>query len=202
MSEVKGSPFRVPVRDLPTHRRIEVAGPFVAGALQGLAVREALEAPPEDPDAGAAVIDVDLYADGTTVFAAGTISGHVRVACGRCVGPADIKFDEKLRVTFLPKSEMDEVDTTLESKLESEEGVELAEGDLDLFGYDGESVDLEPLLREQLILAVPYAPLCKEDCLGLCPTCGADRNLAPCHCEKPVDPRFEALKGLKLPSRE
>ena len=195
MSETKGNQFRVPVRDLPTHRHIVVGGPFVASALAGMPVRDALEAPVEDPDAGEAVIDADLYADETTVFANGTIKGSVRVACGRCVGPVDVAFEDKLRVTFLPKHE-------LEAKAESEDGVELEAGDLDLFPYDGDAVDLEPLLREALVLAVPYAPLCREDCKGLCPQCGADRNLAPCQCEKPIDPRFEALKGLKLPSRE
>jgi uncharacterized protein len=202
MSEVKGSPFRVLVRDLPTHKHIEVGGPFVAEAVSGLAIREALERPADDPEAGSAVIDADIYADGATVFAAGTISGKVRVACGRCVGPVDVPFDEKLRVTFVPKADLEQDDAKLEAAAETEDGVELAEGDLDLFPYDGEAIDLEPLLREQLILAVPYAPLCREDCQGLCPQCGADRNLAACDCEKPVDPRFEALKGLKLPSRE
>jgi len=80
------------------------------------------------------------------------------------------------------------------------EGVELEENDLDVFPYDGETVDLEPLIREQFVLAVPYAPLCREDCRGLCAQCGADKNVAPCACDKPLDPRFAALQGLKLPS--
>ena len=53
-------------------------------------------------------------------------------------------------------------------------------------------------MREQFVLSIPYAPLCKDDCLGLCAQCGADRNVAPCGCEKPIDPRFVALQGLKL----
>jgi uncharacterized metal-binding protein YceD (DUF177 family) len=79
-------------------------------------------------------------------------------------------------------------------------GVELATDDLDVFPYTGDAIDLEALVREQFVLSVPYAPLCKEDCLGLCPQCGTDRNVAPCDCEKPIDPRFAALQGLKLPS--
>src|SRR5690242_14766190 len=110
MSEAKGSAFRVPVRDLPTHRHIDVGGEFVAAALAGMAVRDALEAPPDDPEAGRATLDVDLYADGTSVFATGTITGHVRVACGRCVGPADISLDDKVHVTFLPRHELETED--------------------------------------------------------------------------------------------
>jgi len=81
-----------------------------------------------------------------------------------------------------------------------EEVGEIAAGDLDLFPFDGEKIDLEPLFREQFVLAIPYAPLCREDCKGLCPQCGIDRNTGTCSCEKPIDPRLAALKGLKLPS--
>jgi uncharacterized protein len=82
---------------------------------------------------------------------------------------------------------------------EDEEGVGVSEEYLDVFPYDGERVDLEPLFREQFVLAVPFAPLCAETCKGLCPQCGIDRNAASCACEAPVDPRLAALKGLKLP---
>jgi uncharacterized protein len=70
--------------------------------------------------------------------------------------------------------------------------------DLDLFPYSGEEVDLAPLLREQIILAVPYAPLCSDACRGLCVVCGIDRNTGTCTCDPtPIDPRWLALKILK-----
>jgi uncharacterized protein len=87
-----------------------------------------------------------------------------------------------------------------EAEAPSEEGPEVREEDLDVFPFDGEKIDLEPLFREQFVLAVPFAPLCREDCKGLCPQCGIDRNTGTCNCEKPIDPRLAALKGLKLPS--
>jgi uncharacterized protein len=80
------------------------------------------------------------------------------------------------------------------------EGAEVRDEDLDTFAFDGEKIDLEPVFREQFVLAVPFAPLCREDCKGLCPQCGIDRNSGTCSCEKPIDPRLAALKGLKLPS--
>src|SRR5205823_14521077 len=98
----------------------------------------------------------------------------------------------KVRLTFMPPEEMPADD--------ADEGVELGEDDLDTFAFDGESVNLEPFLREQLVLAVPFAPLCREDCKGLCPQCGVDLNSGTCACEKPIDPRLAALKGLKLPT--
>jgi uncharacterized protein len=179
------SPYTVLVRDLPVHCRFEVSATLVGEWLKGLPMRDALGAPEGDPEAGAGVADLDLYADGTHVFAAGTFKGHLTVACSRCVGPVKLALDEKLRVTFMPPGEMPEED---EAEADSEEGAEVREEDLDVFPYDGDSIDL------------PFAPLCTEACKGLCPQCGIDRNTGTCSCEKPIDPRLAALKGLKLPS--
>ena len=188
------SPYRVLVRELPTHRQFVVPPERVSEWLKGHALREALGVPDPDPRAGDGVADLELYADGTHAFAAGTFTGHVIVACGRCVGEVRLELDERLRVTFLPPDEMPTDDD------DSEEGAEVAAGDLDVFPFDGETLDLEPLLREQFVLAVPFAPLCREDCKGLCPQCGIDLNSGTCACEKPIDPRLAALKGLKFPS--
>ena len=98
-------------------------------------------------------------------------------------------------VTCLPAGEMPSED----DEPANEDGAEVAEGDLDVFPFDGEKIDLEPLFREQFVLAIPFAPLCREDCKGLCPQCGTDLNSGTCSCEKPTDPRLAALKGLKLP---
>jgi uncharacterized metal-binding protein YceD (DUF177 family) len=194
------SPFVVLVRDLPVHRRFEVSPVQVSDWLKGMAMREALGAPEGDPQAGQGEADLDLYADGTHAFAAGTFKGHLVVACSRCVGPVRLNLDEKLRVTFMPPGEM----PAEGDEPASEEGPEVREEDLDVFPYDGEKIDLEPLFREQFVLAVPFAPLCAEDCKGLCPKCGIDRNTGTCSCAQdeidPLDPRLAALKGLKLPS--
>jgi uncharacterized protein len=188
------SPYRVLVRDLPTHRRFEVPPERVGEWLKGHALREALGAPDPDPRAGDGVAELDLYAEGPHAFASGTFKGHVVIACSRCVSEVQLEIDERLRVTFLPPAEMPKDDD------ESEEGAEVTEGDLDVFAFDGETIDLEPLFREQFVLAVPFAPVCREDCKGLCPQCGIDLNSGTCSCEQPIDPRLAALKGLKLPS--
>lgn len=192
------SPFLVPVRELPATRELRLDAPFVGAAVAGLPMREALEVAPDDPSSGGGDAELSLYGEGEHVFATGRIRGTVRVACSRCVEPVDLAFDEPIRVTFLPAAEMPSDDEAPEAK--DEDGAEVGEGDLDLFPYDGETVDLEPLLREHFVLAVPFSPLCREDCAGLCPQCGANRNTAPCACEKPADPRFAGLRGLKLPS--
>jgi uncharacterized protein len=62
----------------------------------------------------------------------------------------------------------------------------------------GDHLDLEPLAREAVVLSLPLVPLCRPDCAGLCPTCGADRNAGPCACPPPDgDPRWSALDALR-----
>jgi uncharacterized protein len=173
---------------------VEVGSPYVADALRGMPLRDAIA----DSDAGGGALEVDLYSEGENVHVSGRMRGDVVVACGRCLGPARIPLDEDIHATFMPEGSL--AKAVDEAPAEGDEGVELAAEDLDVYPYDGEAVDLEPIIREQLVLAVPYAPLCREDCKGLCPQCGVDRNVESCTCEKPLDPRFAALKGLKLPS--
>lgn len=217
-------PYLVPVRELPVHRAFTCSSTFVADSVKGLPMREALGPPVDDPAAGAGQGEFDIQIDGTHVSVVGPFKGHVIVACSRCVAPARLDIDEELRVTFMPHSELPDdnapepepepepvrgkgrrakpaAGAEAEPVVEVEEKEEpLAEGDLDLFGYDGENIDLEPLFREQFVLAIPYAPLCREDCQGLCSQCGIDLNTGKCTCEKPIDPRLSVLKSLKLPS--
>ena len=63
---------------------------------------------------------------------------------------------------------------------------------------EGDLLDLEPLLRDDVVLELPFQPLCREDCRGLCAECGADLNLNPDHRhERPIDPRWEKLRPLE-----
>ena len=74
--------------------------------------------------------------------------------------------------------------------------------DPDAFPIDHEQIDFGPMVREALLLDVPVAPLCRADCVGICPICGADRNEAPCSCDTTVrDPRWAALDALRDDSR-
>ena len=66
------------------------------------------------------------------------------------------------------------------------------------FPIEHGQIDLTPMVREEILLAVPDAPLCRPDCAGLCPTCGADRNVAPCACDTEVrDDRWAVLDALR-----
>jgi uncharacterized protein len=70
--------------------------------------------------------------------------------------------------------------------------------DPDAFPIVGDQLDLEPMARETVLLDLPADPLCSAACAGLCPTCGADRNVAPCECvEEPTDDRWSVLDQLR-----
>ena len=112
----------------------------------------------------------------------GTIEGDVALACRRCLGDAMGHVSEDAHLIF------------------AEAGTEGVEDDPDVFLIDARAteLDLRPALREQWLLHVPGYALCREDCQGLCPTCGAERNLAPCDCAPAsVDPRWEGLRKLR-----
>jgi uncharacterized protein len=185
---------------MPCHRRVELGPAFVGQAVAALPMRAILERPADDPEAGRAAAELDFYVEGENVFARGTLTGHVDVACSRCVGLVKLPIDEPLLVTFMPASRMPDPDAAESEGADAEEAATLdPDGDdVNLFPYTGEEIDLEPLLREQLILSVPFAPLCSESCRGLCPVCGIDRNTGTCTCEAtPVDLRWSTLKNLK-----
>lgn len=195
-----GPDMKVRLAELPAERHFDLGASFVGAAVEGLPLRDALERPPGDADAGAATADLELYMEGRNVFVRGTLGGWVEVACSRCVGPARCAIDESLAVTYLPAADPAAADHPRHHDAEddAEPELELGDEDLDVYAYEGEEIDLEPLLRDQIILSVPFAPLCRPDCKGLCPVCGAELNVTTCSCAKgAVDPRWDALRQLK-----
>jgi uncharacterized protein len=129
-------------------------------------------------------------AGATAIHVRGSIRGQFNVVCARCLGTAPVVVDEaELSLTFMPPSD--------KSPAEREE---LNEDDLDTFVHDGVQVDLEPVIREQLVLAIPITPLCSEDCKGICGGCGVDLNRASCECKEAsssATPWAAALSRLK-----
>jgi len=79
---------------------------------------------------------------------------------------------------------------------------ELFERDLDFAVYENDQIDLDEMVLEQLELSLPSRVLCREDCRGLCPQCGADLNVEQCQCKPQIDPRWRALADLKAEMEE
>lgn len=111
----------------------------------------------------------------------------LELVCGRCLEPYRIPVDAEFDLLYLP---------FVEAPAGGEE-LEIAEEDVNTAFYKEGLIDLGEMLHEQLYLALPMKPLCRETCLGLCPVCGANRNTHPCACEPQwEDPRLAALKAL------
>lgn len=107
--------------------------------------------------------------------------------CDRCLGEYREPVEWELELLVLEQSE----ETAAGER-------ELSEEDLGVAYADGGVLDTRPLLVEQVQLNVPMRPLCREDCRGLCPVCGANRNLEGCECkDESVDPRWAALAELR-----
>jgi uncharacterized protein len=133
---------------------------------------------------------VDLV-DGKTVHVRGTLAARLRVECGRCLEPYEAPVEQNLDLFYLPREK--------ERPQDQDEEVELSDRDVVVGFYDGDQLDLGEVVREQVFLALPLKRLCREDCRGLCPTCGKNRNAGDCGCPPPEpseDPRLATLKKL------
>lgn len=124
-------------------------------------------------------LDLRLEAVHEGVLATGTATVHVTGECGRCLDPIAYDLDADLQELFFFQDRVPE-----------------AEEDTEQFEVVNDLIDLEPVLRDSVVTALPFQPVCREDCQGLCPECGARMNENPGHHHDVVDPRWEALKGL------
>jgi uncharacterized protein len=161
-------PFRVGVTDLLHHPGARKRE-HVEGVLGDLAVTGSRVI-----DGSPVEIDVLLESVHEGVLATGEIGVEWAGECRRCLNPATGEVHAEFRELFEERP---------------------TEGDSYPLSY--EQVDLEPLARETVLLELPQAPLCRDDCLGLCARCGADLNEGPCDCEPEPDPRWAALDALR-----
>jgi len=117
----------------------------------------------------------------------GRFAGNFQVPCARCIEPVEIPLAAEFDLIFRPLGADADVPERSITASETEIGY-----------YQKDSLLLEDVLREQVLLSLPVRTLCKPDCKGLCPRCGANRNLQPCSCDEgPNDPRWEALTDLR-----
>lgn len=123
------------------------------------------------------------------VLARATLSAEATEPCSRCLQPATVPLDLDVEEEFV-------------TSIDPVTGARLPEPEEDTpFRIDEHHhLDLEEAVRQAAVLEEPMAPLCRPDCRGLCPLCGADRNGSPCTCETgPIDDRWAKLKGALRP---
>lgn len=105
------------------------------------------------------------------------LSGELRLDCVRCLGPVALPVDEALDLVYLPRMAVSAGPVGGERALEA--------SDMNVSFYDDDRIELKDTVWEQLHLALPVKPLCSPGCLGLCSSCGAERNRQPpCGCEE------------------
>ena len=133
-------------------------------------------------------VDLDLSPGGDGIKLSGRLQGAVRVSCSRCLQQFVLNVDEAIDFMLLepqPGDAPEEIDLTAE--------------ELDTEFFDGETIDVDHIVTEQIFLALPQRPLCRAECKGLCPGCGVDLNIESCRCEKQeTESPFDVLRSIKI----
>jgi uncharacterized protein len=123
-------------------------------------------------------VEADLLMESVVegILASGPVTGTVRYSCARCLKRFDDTFEVEVQELFAKE------DRAGEDEYPLREGI----------------VDVEPLLRDVVVGAMPFAPLCRPECLGLCSRCGADLNAGSCSCGPETDVRWSALSEIRF----
>jgi len=116
----------------------------------------------------------------------GTLRGELMVTCARCLEPAPVEVDSPMAVTFIETDRYAAADQAEEQE--------------DAVPFEYGTIDLGQAIRDEILLAVPMSAVCRPDCAGICPTCGRNRNLTPCDCDKRAleTSKFGVLAKMKL----
>ena len=153
------------------------------------ALKRVVPAPPDlgleligVPEGSDLELDLELTSVSEGVYVSGTVHGSLTGECGRCLNEISQPFEVSLAELFAYE------DSTTEETTDEDE-VGRMQGDL---------IDLEPAVRDAIVLTLPTNPLCRPDCPGLCPECGVHFDDLPAdHSHEAADPRWAALRNLK-----
>jgi uncharacterized protein len=135
-------------------------------------------------------LEFDVHKDKDRFRLVGSVVTELELSCSRCLEPFRLPVNSAFDLRYHPASEMSQ-----------DEEREVEEDDLETSYYRDDQIDLNELMREQFYLALPMKPLCGDDCKGLCPQCGTNRNTGTCGCDTGwEDPRLAPQKQLKKES--
>jgi uncharacterized protein len=129
-------------------------------------------------------VHLRVAVEGSEVVVGGVVEATVPQACGRCLEVFPVGVRAPLDLHFVPRPSGGDT-------------IELSTDDFETDFYADDQLDLGAVVQTETTLALPMKPLCRPDCRGLCPVCGANRNLVICGCPDPApDARFAALKSV------
>jgi uncharacterized protein len=132
------------------------------------------------------VVHGNIRQKGSRVHVTGRVTARVHSECDRCLKSVELPVDSNFKLEYVTGEEY-----------QAQQAVELTESDLDLSVFDGDVIDIDELVTEEILLAVPDHVLCSEDCKGICAVCGVNKNSTECSCDsKEVDPRWAGLEKL------
>lgn len=134
-------------------------------------------------------LDLQLEAVVEGVFVSGSVRARAVGECVRCLDEVVVKLDVAVQELFVHPGR-------------AEAAKESGDDEEDLLELDGDLVDVEPAIRDAVVTALPFQPLCRDDCPGLCSICGAHLADDPEHSHETLDPRWAALGGLQSTSDE
>lgn len=165
---------------------------FQAEAPQGCEISGTVGMPdqpsgltPSIPVVGEVTVCLHAVANRRECECSGEMTTNVDYLCARCL----CEIHKRLEIPF---HEVLVRGTLSEAEIQA-----------DVIQVTEDEIDLDPYVRQAVYLAIPFTAVCKEDCLGLCPQCGRDRNLDPCDCQVDVlDPRLEALAAFLVKNDE
>ncbi len=130
---------------------------------------------------------IKLFRYGRRVLVEGSVKISVQLKCSRCLRETALPIDVAFREEYIPAEDIG-----------GENEQELTDRELDLGFYSNDELDINEVVKEQILLSVPMKPLCREMCRGLCPVCGKDLNEDACNCrEGQTDPRLAPLAKFK-----
>ncbi len=149
---------------------------------------------------GPAHVDARLEKLGRRVRVEGDTRAALTAGCKRCLTPVSVDVPVEFELTLVPADEhADDASGADADHDKGPRGGSFSADDAEEETYTGKVIDLDPIVREQILLAMPEYPVCDEQCKGLCPVCGANLNDRECGCDRHVpDPRWAGLKNVKL----
>ena len=133
---------------------------------------------------------------GGEVHVLGRVETTLETECDRCLGRATFHIDTPFDLYY----------KFLDPTAPVEDEIAIDEGEAEMGFYELPGLELEDILREQVLLQLPMQRVCSETCQGICPVCGGNRNETDCHCEaakadRPNDDRWSALKTVHIDQR-
>jgi uncharacterized protein len=146
-----------------------------------------------DPEEGVLQQDVHVQGRfsraGREILFKGSVSTEMELVCSRCLEPLRYPVQARIASHFVPDKEAGTPDAD----------VELHASDIEVETYSDNRIDLTQVVYDQMMLSLPLARFCKDDCRGICSHCGVNRNNQSCTCSEQdsVDPRLAVLKILK-----